>query len=84
MRPAAVAEIIRIAGAAGTAVLAFPSGPGAARAEQGVRDAYARWTGRRLNWLEQHAAEGLPNADALAALVCLEAGDGRRDQDDAG
>ena len=77
-RQPAVAEVLRIVGAAGTAVLAFPSGRKAAQAESSVRNAYVRWTGRNLKWLEEHAAEGLPSPGALAALVRVEAGDRKR------
>lgn len=68
-RKRAVDEIARVIGSTGTAVVAFPSGIAAERAEKTVRQRYRQYTGRFLTWLEEHLAEGLPEADAVTALI---------------
>ncbi len=70
-RAAAAAELVRVLRPEGTAVIGFPSGDAAAAAEARVRDAYRAATGNSLRWLEEHAACGLPDADATAR--CFEA-----------
>ena len=64
-RDQAVAEIVRALRSTGTAVLAFPDGARAARAEERINAEYRQMTGRAIAWLEQHAAGHLPDADAV-------------------
>jgi SAM-dependent methyltransferase len=68
VRPAAVREIARLLRPDGVAVVAFPSGEAAARAERRIAGEYRRLTGRSLSWFEQHEARGLPNAQETAGL----------------
>lgn len=65
-RAPAVAELARVLRRDGTAVIGFPAGVEAERAEAVVRAAYRRYTGRALGWLEEHVAVGLPDAAELA------------------
>jgi SAM-dependent methyltransferase len=62
VRDGAAAEIVRALRAEGTAVVGFPSGDAASDAEKRVREAYGAFTGDTLHWLEEHAAQGLPDA----------------------
>lgn len=73
----ALREIVRITAHDGVAVVAFPSGGAAARAEAEIRAAYRNWTGGAIPWLEQHAALGLPDA-AGVRLMLAECAPGRR------
>lgn len=66
VREEAIREMRRVLAPSGILVIAFPTGDGAARAEAQVRNAYARFTGGRLRWLEEHVREGLPQADAVS------------------
>lgn len=66
-RYAASDEIVRVLDRTGRAVVAFPAGPRAFRAEERVRRAYRRATGGTIQWLEEHLAEGLPNSVRLYA-----------------
>ena len=61
-RGKAASEISRVVRTSGTAVVAFPSGAHAARAEESIRDEYFRATGNRLRWFEEHDDMGLPSA----------------------
>ena len=61
LRTDAVREIARVMRDSATAVVTFPSGPGAESAERLVRERYEAHCGGRLEWLEQHAEEGLPD-----------------------
>jgi SAM-dependent methyltransferase len=73
LRAAAATEILRVLAPRGTAVVAFPTGAAAQAAEERVRADYARHSGgARLRWLEEHVAEGLPDARAVAA--CFQSG----------
>lgn len=77
-RERAAAEILRVLRDTGAAVVAFPSGDAAARAEQRITSEYRRRTGRGLAWLEQHAAAGLPDAADIARRLTELAGDAHR------
>lgn len=77
-REAAAHQFLRVLADDGAAVIGFPAGEAAARAEAKVRGAYLRFCGRKLKWLEEHVAEGLPDADALIARFRRAAGDRRR------
>lgn len=61
-RQDAAGEIVRVLRGTGTAVVTFPSGSAAARAESKINEEYRTWTGQSLSWFEQHAAEELPCA----------------------
>ena len=76
-RPSAAAEVLRVLRPTGWAVVAFPSGEGARQAEERIRRAYQVYTGRTLDWFEEHKALGLPDTPALARLF-RELGGGRR------
>lgn len=65
-RERACDELVRAVRPAGMAVMAFPSGAAAQRAESVIRAAHARFTGGTIPWLDEHEAEGLPNPDELA------------------
>ena len=67
-REAAVNEIARVLGPAGTAVATFPSGAEASRAEAEISEAYRRYTRNTIRWLEEHAADDLPSPDRIARL----------------
>lgn len=67
LRSRASAEVLRVLHPQGAAAIGFPSGAPAARAEARVRNAYARHTGGAIRWLEEHADNGLPDADAIGA-----------------
>ncbi len=73
-RGRAVAELMRVTRQGGAAVVAFPAGEAAFRAERRVRTAYARLTGGSIRWLDEHAAMGLPDADATRACFAEQAG----------
>lgn len=62
----ATAEILRVLHPSGMAVIAFPAGEPAAHAEAQTREAYRRFCGGTLAWLEEHSALGLPDADTVA------------------
>jgi len=68
-----LAGIVGVLAPSGVAVIAFPTGAGAVRAERAVHEAYRALTGRTLCWLEEHASRGLPVArevrDRCAALA---------------
>ncbi len=64
-REAAAREIVRILEHDGAAAISFPSGREAAEAEERVREAYRTFTGESLRWLEEHRAQGLPEARPL-------------------
>ena len=66
-RQMAVSEITRCLAPSGRAVVSFPSGEAAMRAEERVRRAYQALTGQPLRWLEEHIEQGLPDAEALRA-----------------
>ena len=65
-RPKAASEICAALADDGVAVVAFPEGEAAARAEQRIADAYRELTGNELRWLAEHAAEGLPEKGEIA------------------
>ncbi|HOZ49643.1 MAG TPA: class I SAM-dependent methyltransferase [Candidatus Hydrogenedentes bacterium] len=65
-RRAVAAEIIRVLADGGRAVVTFPSGDAAQRAERLIQQAYERYTGRRLGWFDEHAQHGLPDAEEAA------------------
>ncbi len=54
-------EIVRTLETNGQAVVGFPCGSGASKAEERVKRAYRRLTGGKIKWLEEHAGLGLPN-----------------------
>jgi len=66
-RAQAAGEIMRVLRDSGVAVVTFPAGEAAARAEQTIQEACRRYTGRSLVWLEEHAARGLPDPDSVIA-----------------
>lgn len=65
MRLDAVDAICGILTPRGAAVIGFPSGEPAARAEAEIRDAYYLYTRQHLRWLEEHMEFGLPDAAAI-------------------
>ena len=65
-RDLAAAEIVRVIRRDGAAVISVPAGAGALRAEAAIREAYRRYTGSTIKWLEEHLAQGLPDPAALA------------------
>jgi len=60
-RLTAVTEICRVLGTHGIGVIAFPYGQDADLAEKQMGEAYFSLTQRRLPWLEEHTACGLPD-----------------------
>lgn len=66
-RRAAIAEISRCLSPRGHAVVSFPSGETAARAEERVQGAYRALTGQSLRWLAEHAEHDLPDAVQMRA-----------------
>lgn len=60
-RTDAVKEIVRVMRDSATAVVTFPSGPGAESAERLIREGYEAHCGGKLRWLEEHAEAGLPD-----------------------
>lgn len=60
-RTDAAREMARVMRETGSAVVTFPSGPGAEAAEREIREGYAAHCGGKLRWLEEHAEEGLPD-----------------------
>ncbi|MFA6241626.1 MAG: class I SAM-dependent methyltransferase [Candidatus Hydrogenedentales bacterium] len=77
-RKAAAREITRVLAADGAAVIGFPAGDAVARAEQEIQDAYQRFCGRRIIWLEEHREQGLPDAGAMLHTFEDEVGSNRR------
>lgn len=67
MRIDAVHAICDALAPRGTAVIGFPSGELAARAEAEIRDAYYVYTRKHLRWLEEHMEFGLPDAETIRA-----------------
>ena len=61
LRTQAVKEVARVMHHSGTAVVTFPSGPGAESSERAIREAYEQHCGGKLRWLEEHAENGLPD-----------------------
>ncbi|MCP4643295.1 MAG: class I SAM-dependent methyltransferase [bacterium] len=78
VRGAAARELVRVLKEKGNAAVGFPCGAAAGQAEADVREAYQAYTGRTLHWLEEHAAQGLPDADAVAEALVAEASGNRR------
>ncbi len=76
-RGRAASEIVRILTQQGVAIVAFPAGEAALRAEQEIRRAYAAATGNDLPWLAEHEAMGLPDAGRLAETFATAAGENR-------
>lgn len=68
IRPLAAIEILRVLKPSGEAVVAFPSGSAAAKAEATIRKAYTAYTGATLRWFEEHKEHGLPRARTMATL----------------
>lgn len=68
-RAGAVLEIARVLASGGAAVIGFPSGGPARAAEERVRESYRRYTGGTINWLEEHAAQPLPDPDTLELIL---------------
>ncbi len=66
-RGGALVEIARTLRESGTAVIAFPAGEAASRAEQAVREEYQALTGRPLKWLEEHHVAGLPDPQRIVS-----------------
>lgn len=56
----ALEEMVRVLHPSGHAVIGFPAGIRATRAEARIRKAYRRFTGGELRWLEEHGAADLP------------------------
>lgn len=61
-------EIVRVLKSDGMAVLTFPSGNAALRAEQAIQSEYRRLTGNTISWLDEHRALGLPDGERVAAI----------------
>lgn len=68
-RPGALREIARVLARNGAAAIGFPSGSRAQLAERRVRQAYARFTGGSIVWLEEHAEQPLPDPNALEMVL---------------
>jgi len=64
-REAVLDSIARVVQGNGVAVVAFPAGDAAARAEARIRTAYMRATGRALTWFEEHERFGLPDVESV-------------------
>lgn len=77
-RRAAAGQIMDVLRNTGTAVVAFPAGDGALRAEQAIQDAYRRYTGRTFSWLDEHARHGLPDPARVITHFQDAAGDTHR------
>ncbi len=70
-------EILRTLAGSGLAVVAFPSGANAEEAERRIRDAYRRYTGGTIHWLEEHNIAGLPDANTVMRELTVAAGNAR-------
>lgn len=77
-REAAVNEIARVLDPVGTAVATFPSGAKAARAEADIAEAYRRYTGNTIRWLDEHAEDDLPSPDRITQYFETATGDSHR------
>lgn len=64
-RDGAAGEMARVLHDSGTALVAFPSGAASTRAEASIIEAYRRFTGNTLHWLDEHAALGLPEPERI-------------------
>lgn len=73
-RERAVREIVRVTARTSAVVVGFPSGDASARAESRIREAYHRFCGRTLQWLEEHAGYPLPDAGAITRVFEAETG----------
>ena len=73
LRDTVLREIVRVLKPSGIAVISFPSGSAATDAEARIRDAYFQSTGDHLRWLEEHAAEGLPNVERVVSTFAAAA-----------
>jgi len=71
-------EILRTLADSGLAVVAFPSGANAEEAERRIRDAYRRYTGGTIHWLEEHNIAGIPDANKVIRELTAAAGNARR------
>jgi hypothetical protein len=69
LRVQAAQEIAAALSPRGVAVVGFPCGEPAARAEAEVRDAYYLYTRNELRWLEEHKECGLPDAQEIAGAL---------------
>lgn len=69
VRPEALQEFVRVLKPGGVGIVAFPSGQASLDAEAEVAAAYARYTGRQLRWLAEHARHGLPDAKDVAQTL---------------
>jgi SAM-dependent methyltransferase len=78
LRANAAREILRVLAPRGVAVVSFPSGNAARKAEEYIRSEYFHYTGQKLRWLEEHAAGGLPDAAAMTSLFAKHPGASRR------
>ena len=67
-------EILRTLADDGLAAIAFPSGPDAEAAETCIREAYRRYTGGTIRWLEEHREMRLPDTDEIARELSDAAG----------
>ncbi len=73
-RSRAIREACRVLADSGVAVIGFPAGQAAARAEEAIRLAYGRYCGQRLRWLEEHVEHGLPDTARVRLEVESAAG----------
>jgi hypothetical protein len=78
VRGTAAGQIVAGVKPEGVAVIAFPAGECAARAEQAIQRAYVALTGQPLHWLEEHAAQRLPRPEQVRTQLEAAAGAGRR------
>lgn len=76
-RSLAAREILRILKPDGMGVMGFPSGAASRAAEERIQREYQALTGRTIPWLEEHAAHGLPDANAIRTQFEEAAGSAR-------
>ena len=69
-RAEASREIVRVISSQGRAVVTFPTEEAAIAAESQVRESYEKLTGKRIHWLEEHLAAGLPDAEEIRKDFC--------------
>ena len=77
-RTAAMKELARVLAEEGRAVAGFPAGLRAARAEEGIREAYRRYAGGALRWFEEHATNPLPDPCELKEILAASLGGSHR------
>jgi SAM-dependent methyltransferase len=71
-------EMVRVLRPGGRLYVTFPAGREAARFDRRLNRAHLRRHGKPHPWVEEHAANGLPEPEAAAALVAGALGPGGR------